>query len=100
MTRFIACIPFQAKLGKTDEMVTASGEHIHDYPFTENLHNDTINLGTGELALIWVHNRVNSFGDIIKREVRISKMTREFVEPNEDGEAFHSLLRPKVSLKE
>ena len=50
-------------------------------------------------AFIGVHNSVDSFVDIMNRDVRISEIMREFVEPHEDGEAFHSLSGPEVDLK-
>ena len=90
---------FQPKSGKTDEMMKTIAEHIRDYPFTESLHMGIIDLGTGEFALIGVHNSVDAFVDIMNRDVRISEIMREFVEPYEDGEAFHSFSGPEVDLK-
>ena len=99
MTRMIACMRFQPKSGKTDEMMKAIAEYNRDYPFTESLHMGIIDLGTGEFALIGVHNSVDAFVDIMNRDVRISEIMREFVEPYEDGEAFHSFSGPEVDLK-
>ena len=81
MTRMIACMRFQPKSGKTDEMMRAVAEYIRDYPFTESLHIGIIDLGTGEFALIGVHYSVDAFVDIMNRDVRISEIMREFVEP-------------------
>ena len=90
MTRMIACMRFQPKNDKADEMMKAVAEYIRDYPFTESLHMGIIDLGTGEFALIGTHNGVDAFVNIMNRDVRISEIMREFVEPYEDGEAFHS----------
>ena len=95
----IACMRFQAKSGKTDEMMKTIAEYIRGYPFTESLHMGIIDLGTGEFALIGVHNSVDAFVNIMNRDVRISELMREFVEPYEDGEAFHSFSGPEVDLK-
>ena len=99
MMRMIACMRFQPKSGKTDEMMKAIAEYNRDYPFTESLHMGIIDLGTGEFALIGVHNSVDAFVDIMNRDLRISEIMREFVEPYEDGEAFHSFSGPEVDLK-
>ena len=61
MTRMIACMRFQPKSGKTDEMMKAIAEYIRDYPFTKSLRMGIIDLGTGEFALIGVHNSVDAF---------------------------------------
>ena len=74
-------------------------EYIRDYPFTESLHMGIIDLETGEFALIGVHNSVDAFVNIMNRDVRISEIMRDFVEPYEDGEAFHSFSGPEVDLK-
>ena len=99
MTRMIACMRFKPKNGKADEMIKAIAEYNRDYPFTESVHMVIIDLGTGEFALIGVHNGVDAFVNIMNRDVRISEITREFVEPYEDGEAFHSFSGPEVDLK-
>ena len=99
MTRMIACMRFQPRSGKADELMKAIAEYNRDYPFTESLHMGIIDLGTGEFALIGVHNSVDAFVDIMNRDVRISEIMREFVEPYEDGEAFHSFSGPEVDLK-
>ena len=99
MTRMIACMCFQPKTGKTDEMMKAIAEYIRDYPFTESLHMGIIDLGTDEFALIGVHNSVDAFVDIMNRDVRVSELMREFVEPYDDGEAFHSFSGPEVNLQ-
>ena len=99
MTRMIACMRFQPKSGKTDAMMKAIAEYNRDYSFTESLHMGIIDLGTGEFALVGMHNSVDAFVDIMNRDVRISEMMREFVEPYEDGEAFHSFSGPEVDLK-
>jgi len=56
-----------------------------------------IDLGDGELALIGVHHSVDSFVDIMNRDNRVSQMMREYVEPYEDGESFHSFSGPVVN---
>ena len=99
MTRMIACMRFQPKSGKTDEMMKAIAEYNRDYPFTESLYMGIVDLGAGELALIRVHNSVDAFADIMNRDVRISEIMGEFIEPYEDGEAFHSFSGPEVDLK-
>jgi hypothetical protein len=87
------------KSGKTDEMMKEIAEYIRYYPFTESLHMGIIDLGTGEFALVGVHKSVDAFVDIMNRDVRISELMREFVEPYEDGEAFHSFSGPEVDLE-
>ena len=99
MTLMIACMRFQPRSGKTDELMKAIAEYNRDYPFTESLHMGIIDLGTGEFALIGVRNSVDAFVDIMNRDVRISEIMRKFVEPYEDGEAFHSFSGPEVDLK-
>ena len=39
------------------------------------------------------------FVAIINRDLQISELMREFVEPYEDGEAFHSFSKPEVDLE-
>ena len=99
MTRMVACVRSQPKSGKTDEMVKAIAEYIRNYPFSESLHMGIIDLGRGEFTHIGVHNNVDAFVNIMNRDVRISELIREFVEPYEDGEAFHSFSGPEVDLK-
>ena len=68
LTLMIACMRFQTKSDKADEMMKAVAEYIRDHPFTESLHMDIIDLGTGEFALIGVHNSVDAFVDIMNRD--------------------------------
>ena len=98
MTRMIACMCFQPKSGKTDEMMKAIAEYIRDYPFGGK-HHAIIDLGTGEYAFIGVHNSVDDFIDIMNRDNRTSDLMRKYVEPYEDGESFHSFSGPEIDLK-
>ena len=61
-------------------------------------HHAIIDLGTGEYALIGVHNSVDDFIDIMNRDNRVSDLMRKYVEPYEDGESFHSFSGPEVDL--
>ena len=56
-----------------------------------------IYLGDGELALIGVHQSVDSFIDIMNRDNRVSQMMRQYVEPYDDGESLHSFSGPVVN---
>ena len=53
------------------------------------MHN-IIDLGDGKFALIGFHHSVDSFIDIMNRDNLVSQMMREYEEPYEDGESFHS----------
>ena len=41
--------------------------------------------------------KFDSFIDIMNRDNRVSQMLREYVEPYEDGESFHSFSGPVVN---
>ncbi len=98
MYGMINCMKFKPKEGEVDAMFKALAEYIRDYPFGGK-HHAIIDLGTGEYALIGVHNSVDDFIEIMNRDNRVSDLMRQFVEPFEDGEAFHSFSGPEVDLK-
>ena len=98
MYGMINCMKFKPKEGEVDAMFKALAEYIRDYPFGGK-HHAMIDLGTGEYALIGVHNSVDDFIEIMNRDNRVSDLMRQFVEPYEDGEAFHSFSGPEVDLK-
>ena len=98
MYGMINCMIFKPKEGEVDAMFKALAEYIRDYPFGGK-HHAIIDLGTGEYALIGVHNSVDDFIEIMNRDNRVSDLMRQFVEPYEDGEAFHSFSGPEVDLK-
>ena len=98
MYGMINCMKFKPKEGEVDSMFKALAEYIRDYPFGGK-HHAIIDLGTGEYALIGVHNSVDDFIEIMNRDNRVSDLMRQFVEPYEDGEAFHSFSGPEVDLK-
>ena len=98
MYGMINCMKFKPKEGEVDAMFKALAEYIRDYPFGGK-HHAIIVLGTGEYALIGVHNSVDDFIEIMNRDNRVSDLMRQFVEPYEDGEAFHSFSGPEVDLK-
>ena len=98
MYGMINCMKFKPKEGEVDAMFKALAEYIRDYPFGGK-HHAIIDLGTGEYALIGVHNSGDDFIEIMNRDNRVSDLMRQFVEPYEDGEAFHSFSGPEVDLK-
>ena len=98
MYGMINCMKFKPKEGEVDAMFKALAEYIRDYPFGGK-HHAIIDLGTGEYALIGVHNSVDDFIEIMNRDNPVSDLMRQFVEPYEDGEAFHSFSGPEVDLK-
>ena len=57
---------------------------------------EIIDLGTGEYALVGVHHSIDIFVDIMNRYNPISVMLREYIEPYDDGESFHSFSGPVV----
>jgi hypothetical protein len=61
---------------------------------------EIIDLGNGELALIGFHHSVDSFIEIMNRDNRVSEMMRQFVEPYDDGESFHSFSGPVVNCND
>ena len=97
MAGMINCMRFKPKEGHADALFKAFAEYIRDYPFG-GIHHGIIDLGTGEYALIGVHDSVDSFIAIMNRDNRVSDLMRQFVEPYEDGEAFHSFSGPEVDL--
>ena len=96
MAGMINCMRFRPKEGKAEALFKAFAEYTRDDPFDDIMHH-IINLGGGEYALIGVHHSVESFMAIVNRENRVSEMMRAYVEPYEDGEAFHSFSGPVVS---
>ena len=97
MAGMINCMKFKPKTDQVDQMIKALAEYIRDYPFG-GIHHAIIDLGTGEYALIGVHSSVDDFIAIMNRENRVSELMRQFVEPYEDGESFHSFSGPEVDL--
>ena len=90
------CMRFKPKAGKPEDLFKAYAEYVRDYPF-DNIMHKIIDLGDGEFAPIGVHHSVDSFIDIINRDNRVSQILREYVEPYEDGESFHSFSGPVVN---
>ena len=96
MAGMINCMKFKPKNGQTNALFRAFAEYKRDYPFDDIMH-EIIDLGTGEYALIGVHHSIDSFVDIMNRDNPISIMLREYIEPYEDGESFHSFSGPVVN---
>ena len=90
------CMRFKPKAGKAGVLFKAYAEYVRDYPFDDIMHK-IIDLGDGEFALIGIHHSVDSFIDIMNRDNRVSQILREYVEPYEDGESFHSFSGPVVN---
>ena len=99
MAGMINCMKFKPKSGKTDDLFKAFAEYVRDYPFDDIMH-QIIDLGTGEYALIGVHHSVDSFVAIMNRDCRVSEMMRQYVEPYEDGESFHSFSGPVINYND
>jgi hypothetical protein len=59
-----------------------------------------IDLGHGEFALIGIHQSDDSFIDIMNRDNRVSQMMRQYVEPYDDVESFHSFSGPVVNCED
>ena len=97
MGEMMSCMRFKPKEGRTDDMMKALAEYMRDYPFLES-HISIFDLGSGEFALVAIHQSVDVFVGLMDREVPISGVMREFVEIYEDGEAFHSFSGPEVEL--
>ena len=97
MAGMMNCMRFRPKEGQADALFKAVAQYIKDDPF-DDIHHGIIDLGTGEYALIGVHHSVDSFIAIMNRDNRVSDLMRQFVEPYEDGEAFHSFSGPEVEL--
>ena len=96
MAGIIKCMRFRPKTGRADALFKEYAEYIRDYPFDDIMHK-IIDLCDVEFALIGVHHSVDSFIDIMNRDIRVSQMMREYVEPYEDGESFHSFSGPVVN---
>mgnify|MGYP004282613013 FL=1 len=96
MAGMINCMRFRPKAGMAEDLFKAYAEYVRDYPFDDIMHK-IIDLGDGEFALIGVHHSVDSFIDIMNRDNRVSQMLREYVEPYQDGECFHSFTGPVVN---
>ena len=96
VTRIIAGKQFQPKSGKKDETMNALAEYLRVYTYAESLNMGIIDLGAGEFALIGVHNSVDTFVDIMNRELRIRDLIEDFVELYADDEVFHSSSTPGV----
>ena len=90
------CMRFRPKEGQAEALFKAFAEYTRDNPFDDIMHH-IINLSDGEYALVGVHHSVESFMAIVNRENRVSEMMREYVDPYEDGEAFHSFSGPVVN---
>jgi len=95
MAGMINCMRFKPKEGKTEALFKAFAEYKRDYPFDDIMH-EIIDLGTGEYALVGVHHSIDSFVDIMNRDNSISVMLREYIEPYDDGESFHSFSGPVI----
>ena len=99
MAVMINCMRFKPKAGQAEDLFKAYAEYVRDYPFDDIMHK-IIDLGDGEFALIGIHHSVDSFIDIMNRDNRVSQMLREYVEPYEDGENFHSFSGPVVNCND
>ena len=97
MAGMMNCMRFKPKEGQVDALFKALAEYYRDYPMG-GIHHGVIDLGTDEYALIGVHDSIDSFIDIMNRDNRVSDLMRQFVEPYEDGESFHSFSGPEVDL--
>ena len=95
MAGMINCMRFRPKAGQAEALFNAYAEYVRDYPFDDITHK-IIDLGDGELALLGVHQSVDSFIDIMNRDNRVSQMMRQYVEPYDDGESFHSFSGPVI----
>ena len=96
MAGMINCMRFKPRAGKAEVLFKAYAEYVRDYPFDDIMHK-IIDLGDGEFALIGIHQSVDSFIDIMNRDNRVSQMMRQYVEPYDDGESFHSFSGPVVN---
>mgnify|MGYP001597565902 FL=1 len=97
MAGMMNCMRFRPKTGQADALFEAFAKYVRDHPF-DDIHHGIIDLGTGEYALIGVHHSVDSFIGIMNRDNRVSDLMRQFVEPYDDGESFHSFSGPEVDL--
>ena len=96
MAGMINCMRFRPKDGQAEALFKAFAEYVRDYPFDDIMHK-IIDLGDGEFALIGVHHSVDTFIAIMNRDNRVSEMMRQFVEPYDDGESFHSFSGPIIN---
>ena len=96
MAGMINCMRFKPRAGKAEALFKAYAEYVRDYPFDDIMHK-IIDLGDGEFALTGIHQSVDSFIDIMNRDNRVSQMMRQYVEPYDDGESFHSFSGPVVN---
>ena len=96
MAGMINCMRFRPKAGQAEQLFKAYTEYVRDYPFNDILHR-IIDIGEEEFALIGVHHSVDSFIYIMNIDDRGSQMLREFLEPYEDGESFHSFAGPVIN---
>ena len=94
----ITCMRFRPKEGQADIMFKALAKYIDEYPYENCIHYGVIDLGTGEYALFCVWETVDAFIDVMNRDLKTSELMREYVEPYEDGEAFHSFSGPDIDL--
>ena len=94
----INCMRFRPKEGQADIMFKALAKYIDEYPYENCIHYGVIDLGTGEYALFCVWETVDAFIDVMNRDIKTSELMREYVEPYEDGEAFHSFSGPDIDL--
>ena len=94
----INCMRFRPKEGQADIMLKALAKYIDEYPYENCIHYGVIDLGTGEYALFCVWETVDAFIDVMNRDLKTSELMREYVEPYEDGEAFHSFSGPDIDL--
>ena len=97
MGEMMSCMRFRPKEGRSADMMKALAEYMRDYPFLES-RISIFDLGSGEFALVAIHQSVDVFVGLMDRELPISGIMREFVEIYEDGEAFHSFSGPEVEL--
>ena len=89
MVGMINCMRSKPKAGQAEDLFKAYAEYIRDYPF-DNIMHKIVDLGDGEFALTGIHHSVDSFIDSMNRDNRVTQMLRDYVEPYEDGESFHS----------
>ena len=94
----INCMRFRPKEGQADIMFKALAKYIGEYPYENCIHYGVIDLGTGEYALFCVWETVDAFIDVMNRDLKTSELMREYVEPYEDGESFHSFSGPDIDL--
>ena len=94
----INCMRFRPKEGQADILFKALAKYIDEYPYENCIHYAVIDLGTGEYALFCVWETVDAFIDVMNRDLKTSELMREYLEPYEDGEAFHSFSGPDIDL--